>query len=235
MASFNPQRLMVVHAHPDDESIFTGHIIAHALRADAQVKLVTLTRGQGGHVRNPKLRSLNNNPDEMANYRSAALKHAVESFEGLEHTFFGIRNYLETNQDSIGFGKILDRDPLYPLTLTGSGVTVVAEELVPVLKKFRPDAIVTLSGSNKNSDHKMAFKAVRKAIKMLRTSRPPKHYVVLEPGVTGELSFGDEHTTRVKKSAMQSYSDFVAVTDSTFDYGTGEIRFSEQEKLRLVS
>jgi N-acetyl-1-D-myo-inositol-2-amino-2-deoxy-alpha-D-glucopyranoside deacetylase len=235
MASFNPQRLMVVHAHPDDETIFTGHIIAHALRADAQVKLVTLTRGQGGHAKNPKLRVLNQAPAEMATFRSAALVKAAEVFEGLEKSFFGTRNYLETNQDSIGLGKLLDRDPLYPLTLTGSGVTVVAEELVPVLKKFRPDAIVTLSSKNKNSDHKMAFKAVRKAIKMLRTSRPPKHFVVLEPGESAEISIGDEYTASVKRTAMKHYADFVALTEQTFDFGTGEIRFSEQEKLRLVN
>ncbi len=226
---------MVVHAHPDDETIFTGHIIAHALRADAQVKLVTLTRGQGGHVRNPKLRVLNQEPAEMATYRSAALVKAAEVFEGLEQRFFGTRNYLETNQDSIGLGKLFDRDPLYPLTLTGSGVTVVAEELVPVLKQFRPDAIVTLSSKNKNSDHRMAFKAVRKAIKMLRTSRPPKHFVVLEPGESAELSIGYEYTANVKRAAMKHYADFVALTEQTFDFGTGEIRFSDQEKLHVVN
>ncbi len=228
-------RLLVVHAHPDDETIFTGHIIAHALRADAQVKLVTLTRGQGGNVRNPKLRVLNQEPAEMATYRSAALVKAAEVFEGLEQSFFGTRNYLETDQDSIGLGKLFDRDPLYPLTLTGSGVTVVAEELVPVMKRFRPDAIVTLSSKNQNSDHKMAFRAVRKAIKMLRTSRPPKHFVVLEPGESAEISIGDEYTSSLKRSAMQNYADFIALTEKTFDFGTGEIRFSEQEKLRLVN
>lgn len=226
--------MMVIHAHPDDETIFTGHTIAHALRLDANVKLVTLTRGQRGHCQNPKLRILNGNENEMANYRSAALLDAVASFEGLEQTFFGTRNYLETNQDSTGLGKLFDRDPLYPLTLTGSGKTVVAEELVPVLKSFRPDAVVTLSPKNPNTDHKMAYKAVRKAIRMLKTSRPPKHYVVLERGDSGEIAIGDEYTAKAKKSAMQSYADFVTLTDQTFDYGTGPIQFKEKETLRLV-
>ncbi len=234
MTSFNPQRLMVVHAHPDDETIFTGHIIAHALRADAEVKLVTLTRGERGNARNPNLRSLNDNPKEMANCRSNAHLEAVAAFDGLEHSFFGTRSYLETDQDSTGLGKIFDRDPLYPLTLTGSGVTVVAEELVPVLKRFRPDTVVTLSRKNQHSDHKMAFKAVRKAIKMLKTSRPPKHFVVLESGESSEIRIGDDHTAAIKRQAMRSYENFVTINDKTFDFGTGEIKFSEQEKLRLV-
>ena len=234
MANFNPQRLMVVHAHPDDETIFTGHIIAHALRADAQVQLVTLTRGERGNSRNPNLRSLNGSPADMANYRSNALLRAIESFEGLEHTFFGTRAYLETSQDSTGLGKIFDRDPLYPLTLTGSGATVVAEELVPVLKRFRPDTVVTLSPKNPHSDHKMAYKAVKKAIKLLKTSRPPKHFVVAEAGDSAEVRIGDSSTASIKKHAMASYADFVAISENSFDFGTGEIKFSEQEKLRLV-
>lgn len=234
MANFNPQRLMVVHAHPDDETIFTGHVIAHALRADAQVKLVPLTRGEAGNSRNPNLRSLNGNPEEMSTFRSNALLRAIEAFDGLEHSFFGTRAYLETDQDSTGLGKFFDRDPLYPLTLTGSGVTVVADELVPVLKRFRPDAIVTLSPKNPHSDHKMAYRAVKKAIKLLKTSRPPKHFVVVESGEASEIQIGDDYTASVKRQAMKNYADFVNVTETTFDFGTGEIKFSEQEKLRLV-
>jgi hypothetical protein len=33
---------------------------------------------------------------------------------------------------------------------------------------------------------------------------------------------------------MRSYENFVTINDKTFDFGTGEIKFSEQENLRLV-
>ena len=235
MVSFSPQRLMVVHAHPDDESLFTGHIIADALAKGAEVKLVTLTRGERGQSRNPALRPLVREMEQMADYRSNLLRTAIEAFPGLEHQFFGTRAYLETDQDSTGFGRVSNPDPLYNLTLTGSGVKVVRDELVPVLKKFRPDAVVTLSVKNPNSDHRMAFKAVRGAIKALKASKPPKHWVVVEPGQKYEAQVGSSQTEPQKHKAVSAYSDFVTIKATTFDYGTGEIKFSEPEKLRLVS
>ena len=50
-ATFNPKRLLVVHAHPDDESLFTGHVIAEAVAAKAEVMVLTLTRGERGRMK----------------------------------------------------------------------------------------------------------------------------------------------------------------------------------------
>ena len=235
MVSFNPQRLMVVHAHPDDESLFTGHIIAEALAKGAEVKLVTLTRGERGQSQNPLLRPLSKDPKQMAEYRSNLLRNALEVFSGLKHQFFGTRSYLETDPESTGLGRITSPDPLYNLTLTGSGVKVVRDELVPVLKNFRPDVVVTLSGKNPHPDHKMAFKAARDAIKALKANKPPRHWVVVEPGQKYDAQVGSSQTEPVKRKAVAAYHDFVIITGATYDYGTGEIKFSEPEKLRLVS
>jgi N-acetyl-1-D-myo-inositol-2-amino-2-deoxy-alpha-D-glucopyranoside deacetylase len=234
MVSFSPKRLMVVHAHPDDETLFTGHVIAHALAQGAEVKLVTLTRGEKGQSTNPDLRPINHNSQQMAAYRTSLLASAVDVFEGLEQQFLGVRAYLETDPSSTGFGRITNPDPLYNLTLTGSGVKVVRDELIPVLKGFRPDSVLTLSKQNSHPDHKMAFKAASRAIAALRTSRPPKHYVVAEPGQKFDLSVGTTESEVLKRKAVGWYRDFVAITKETYDYGTGPIKFSEPEKLRLV-
>ena len=52
------RRLMLVHAHPDDESITTGATMAHYAAAGAQVCLVTCTRGEQGEVIPPQLAHL---------------------------------------------------------------------------------------------------------------------------------------------------------------------------------
>jgi len=235
MVSFNPQRLMVVHAHPDDESLFTGHIIAEALAKGAEVKLVTLTRGERGQSQNPVLRPVSRDPKQMAEYRSNLLGSAIEAFPGLQHQFLGTRSYLETPQESTGLKRISNPDPLYNLTLTGSGVKVVRDELVPVLKNFRPDVVVTLSSKSPNTDHKMAFKAVRAALRSIKASKPPKHWVVVEPGQKYEAQVGSSQTEPQKHKAVSVYQDFVTIKSTTYDYGTGELKFSEPEKLRLVS
>lgn len=234
MVSFSPKRLMVVHAHPDDETLFTGHVIAHALAQGAEVKLVTLTRGEKGQSTNPDLRPINRSSQQMAAYRTSLLASAVDVFEGLEQQFLGVRAYLETDPSSTGFGRITNPDPLYNLTLTGSGVKVVRDELIPVLKGFRPDSVLTLSKQNPHPDHKMAFKAVSRAIAALKTARPPKHYFVVEPGQKFDLAVGTSESEQVKRKAVGWYRDFVAITKETYDYGTGPIKFSEPEKLRLV-
>jgi N-acetyl-1-D-myo-inositol-2-amino-2-deoxy-alpha-D-glucopyranoside deacetylase len=55
---FAPKRLLVVHAHPDDESLFTGHVIAKAVADKAEVMVLTLTRGERGRVKLEELKAL---------------------------------------------------------------------------------------------------------------------------------------------------------------------------------
>ena len=42
--------VLVVHAHPDDESLSTGALLAHLVRAGTRVVLVTATRGEEGEI-----------------------------------------------------------------------------------------------------------------------------------------------------------------------------------------
>jgi hypothetical protein len=62
---------------------------------------------------------------------------------------------------------------------------------------------------------------------------PPKHYVVVEPGSKFDLSVGDQLSEKAKRQAVAAYADFVKMSSDTYDYGTGELSFSEPEKLKL--
>ena len=53
-----PRRMLLVHAHPDDETIATGVTMAHYLDHGAQVTLVTCTLGEEGEVLTPGLEHL---------------------------------------------------------------------------------------------------------------------------------------------------------------------------------
>ncbi|MBA2478250.1 MAG: PIG-L family deacetylase, partial [Sporichthyaceae bacterium] len=44
------RRVLLVHAHPDDESITTGATMAALVQAGVQVTLITCTRGERGEV-----------------------------------------------------------------------------------------------------------------------------------------------------------------------------------------
>jgi len=47
--------LMTIHAHPDDETIGTGGVMAKAVRDGRRVVLVTCTRGEMGEIVVPEM------------------------------------------------------------------------------------------------------------------------------------------------------------------------------------
>lgn len=51
-------RLLLVHAHPDDETINNGATMAKYVAEGASVTLVTCTRGEEGEVLLPELSNL---------------------------------------------------------------------------------------------------------------------------------------------------------------------------------
>ena len=61
------ERVLFVHAHPDDETITTGGTIAGLVDAGASVTVVTCTRGELGEVI----------PDDLADLRDDQLALAL--------------------------------------------------------------------------------------------------------------------------------------------------------------
>ncbi|HEY6792532.1 MAG TPA: PIG-L family deacetylase, partial [Trebonia sp.] len=59
--------LLLVHAHPDDESIGTGATMAMYAASGARVTLVTCTLGEMGEIIPPDLQHML--PDELGEYR----------------------------------------------------------------------------------------------------------------------------------------------------------------------
>ena len=51
-------RLLLVHAHPDDETLATGVVIADALHRGHDVDLITATLGDEGEIIPPELAHL---------------------------------------------------------------------------------------------------------------------------------------------------------------------------------
>jgi N-acetyl-1-D-myo-inositol-2-amino-2-deoxy-alpha-D-glucopyranoside deacetylase len=76
-AGFNPKKVLLVHAHPDDESLFTGHVIAERASAGAEVMVLTLTRGERGRVKLEDLKPLEGNLASMGEFRSNEFRNAL--------------------------------------------------------------------------------------------------------------------------------------------------------------
>lgn len=72
------QRLLLVHAHPDDETIGSGATMAKYVTAGAQVTLVTCTLGEEGEILTPELSHLAaDQTDELGKHRITELAKAM--------------------------------------------------------------------------------------------------------------------------------------------------------------
>lgn len=70
-------RLLLVHAHPDDETLWSGVTIAHHVAAGDEVHVLTCTLGQEGEVIPPELKHVEMT-DELAEVRRAELADALQ-------------------------------------------------------------------------------------------------------------------------------------------------------------
>ena len=81
--------VLLVHAHPDDESIATGGTMAHLVRAGARVVLLTATRGEGGEVIGEELAGLEGDRAGLAAHREQELAAALQALGVTEHAYLG--------------------------------------------------------------------------------------------------------------------------------------------------
>lgn len=85
-----PPRLLLVHAHPDDESITTGGTIARYAAHGVQVTLVTCTLGEEGEVIPEGLAELaSDGADQLGGYRVSELRSACAALGVVDHRFLG--------------------------------------------------------------------------------------------------------------------------------------------------
>jgi len=84
------QRLLLVHAHPDDESIGNGATMAKYVAQGRGVTLVTCTLGEEGEVVVPELAHLAaDREDALGPHRITELTLAMKALGVTDHRFLG--------------------------------------------------------------------------------------------------------------------------------------------------
>src|SRR5438045_9784525 len=83
--------LMTVHAHPDDESIGTGGLMAKAVAAGHRVVLVTCTRGEMGEIVVPEL-DTESHHRRLGEIRAGELEDAMAELGVTEWENLGYRD-----------------------------------------------------------------------------------------------------------------------------------------------
>jgi len=136
-------RLLVVVAHPDDESFGCGSVLAAASAAGDETVVLCATRGEAGESR---IRT-----DDLAAVRDAELHDAAR--------ILGVGSVVVLGHRDSG----MDGDPS-PGTLASAPLATVTDQVRAVIEDVRPDVVVTLDASDGHRDHALIRDATMAAV-----------------------------------------------------------------------
>src|SRR5580693_10775389 len=155
--------LLLVHAHPDDESIGTGATMAKYAAEGARVTLVTCTLGELGEVIPPDLAHLAwDSGGGLGQYRIGELAAACAELGVADHRFLG------------GAGRWRDSGMMgtpsndWPGCFWQADVDEAARTLLAVITEVRPQVLVTYdaNGFYGHPDHIQAHRVAWRAFEM---------------------------------------------------------------------
>ncbi|MFP5346093.1 MAG: N-acetyl-1-D-myo-inositol-2-amino-2-deoxy-alpha-D-glucopyranoside deacetylase [Actinomycetes bacterium] len=167
----NPRRLLLVHAHPDDESITTGATIAHYAASGAAVTLVTCTRGERGEVIPSELAELEGDGEALAEHRTEELAAAMEALGVADHRFLGSDAGVRFEDSGMAYdeqGRAVAALDTPPGAFSKVPVDDAAGHLVRVLRQVRPQVVVTYEpgGGYGHPDHVHAHRVAVRAVEL---------------------------------------------------------------------
>jgi N-acetyl-1-D-myo-inositol-2-amino-2-deoxy-alpha-D-glucopyranoside deacetylase len=154
--------LLLVHAHPDDESISTGGVIMKAKAHGHRVVLVTATRGEAGEIYN--MDEAASRP-RLGEIRTGEL-HAADEILGVDRQeFLGYR-------DS---GMVDTPDNKDPRSFHQARLQDAAEKLAVVLREERAEVVVTYAddGVYGHPDHIKAHHVTNAALDLVEREGVP--------------------------------------------------------------
>jgi N-acetyl-1-D-myo-inositol-2-amino-2-deoxy-alpha-D-glucopyranoside deacetylase len=148
--------LLLVHAHPDDESISTGGAMMKAKAHGHRVVLVTATRGEAGEIYNMDEEA---SRPRLGEIRAGELKAAAEILGVDRQEFLGYR-------DS---GMVDTDDNKDPRSFHQAKLDEAAGKLAVFIREERPDVVVTYAedGIYGHPDHIKAHFVTNAALDQL--------------------------------------------------------------------
>ncbi|HEX5495107.1 MAG TPA: N-acetyl-1-D-myo-inositol-2-amino-2-deoxy-alpha-D-glucopyranoside deacetylase [Mycobacteriales bacterium] len=155
------RRLLLVHAHPDDETIGNGATMARYAAEGVGVTLVTCTLGEEGEIRVPELALLAvDEADQLGGYRIGELERACAALGVTDHRFLG------------GPGRYRDSGMMgtpandKPRAFWRVDLDLPVGDLVAVIREVRPQVVVSYdeNGGYGHPDHIQAHRVAMAAV-----------------------------------------------------------------------
>jgi N-acetyl-1-D-myo-inositol-2-amino-2-deoxy-alpha-D-glucopyranoside deacetylase len=167
----NPRRLLLVHAHPDDETIQNGATMAHYAANGAAVTLVTCTRGELGEVIPADLAHLEGDGEALAEIRAGELAAAMEALGVSDHRFLGSDAGVSFHDSGMVYddeGRAVAPPNMHSGAFAHVPVDEAAAHLVRVLRQVRPQVLITYDpdGGYGHPDHVQAHRVAMRAVEL---------------------------------------------------------------------
>ncbi len=156
------RRLMLVHAHPDDETIGNGVTMARYVAEGGQVTLVTCTLGEEGEVLLPELVHLDaEHDDDLAPQRLRELTDAMGLLGVTDFVRLGADGrYRDSGMAYDDQGRAIARDVLRDGIFWTADLLGAANDLVALIRDRRPQVLVAYNenGGYGHPDHVQAHR-----------------------------------------------------------------------------
>ena len=158
------KRLLLVHAHPDDETINNGVTMAKYAASGAQVTLVTCTRGEEGEVLVSELANLaSDKDDKLGEHREVELKDAMAQLGINDFRFLGAPNKKWRDSGMMGTPQNERGNVFWQADLDEA-----SHELVKIILEIQPQVLITYDefGGYGHPDHIKAHQVAMRAAEL---------------------------------------------------------------------
>lgn len=157
------RRLLLVHAHPDDETIGSGATMAKYAAEGALVTLVTCTLGEEGEILVPGLSHLaSDQEDGLGAHRQTELADAMRALGVHDHRILGGPGAFR-DSGMMGTAPNGREDNFW-----NADLLVAAGYLVEIIREVRPQVLVTYDdfGGYGHPDHIQAHRVAMYAMQL---------------------------------------------------------------------
>ena len=182
--SYQGFRVLLVHAHPDDETINNGATMAMYAALGASVTLVTCTRGEEGEVLIPELAHLAASAtDSLGQHRITELALAMKELGVTDHRFLGEGAKLYRDSGMMGTEPNNRPDVFWQADLEEA-----ADLLVQVIDEVKPHVLITYDefGGYGHPDHIQAHRVAMRAAEKSEWDIPKIYWNVMPVSVIQE-------------------------------------------------
>jgi N-acetyl-1-D-myo-inositol-2-amino-2-deoxy-alpha-D-glucopyranoside deacetylase len=221
------ERVLFVHAHPDDETIDTGGTIATLVDRGAAVTVLTCTRGELGEVIPADLAGIEGT-DRMAPLRERELAAALAVLGVGDHRFLGDpgarwadkqpRRYTDSGMRWGSNGRAEPLPDLAGDSLCAADFGDVAADIATVIDSARATAVVSYdaAGGYGHPDHVRVRQAAQRAAEVMDVP----FYEIGGAGVSVDVTPVFDR----KRSALAAHRSQVVVSGDEYALSSGGSR-----------